>query len=103
MSKEKKNNIKVNWGTCIGGYNDTLDYNVEINFNGKNKIICVEKHYYDNQTPCDIWEVYSNLELSDEDKQKIIKTVSENPPSIYSDAPLKVYNQESLEEIEMGD
>ena len=100
-------NLKIISAKCVGGYNDTTIYNVAINYYGKNETVTLEKSYQDMQEPSDKWEVFSTLELSDEEKNKIIDIVSKNPPSIYSDVPPKKYNHicsiqnDSREEIDI--
>ena len=101
-----KNKIDVLSAQCVGGYNDTLIYNVTINYKGKEEIVLLERHYHDMQKTNETWDMCTFLELTDSEKNKIINVVSKNPPSIFSDAPPQIYNNESnnldlLDEIEM--
>ena len=104
---EMKSELKIISAECVGGYNDTTIYNVTINYYGKNEIVTLEKSYHDMQEPINTWEVFTTLELSDEEKNKIIDVVSKDPPSIFSDVPPKIYNHidsiqnESMEEIDI--
>lgn len=100
---DKNSEVKVYSAICVGGYNDILCYDVEIGLDGKKETISLEKHYHDLQKPNVAWEIKSNIELNVIDIEKIIKTVSQELPAIYSDIPPKQYEQEKEDEIEMDD
>lgn len=101
LQQEMQTKLKVISAKCIGGYNDNLVYNVEINYNGIQENVTLEKCYYDMKNPSEEWKIFSELRLTDNEKNNIIQVVSKNPPSIFSDLPAKVYEDNSIEEIEM--
>lgn len=100
-----KNKILLISAESVGGYNDTFVYNAKIKLNGIEEIILIERHYQDLKEPHYLWEIHTDLNLTDEDKEEIINTISKDPPSIFSDAPPKEYNQNDinneLDEIEI--
>lgn len=99
---QMKSRLKVVSAEYVGEYNDTNVYNVEINVNGDKEYITLEKKYFDMEKSNYNWEVYSNLDLKQDEIEHIIQVVSNNPPSISFDAQPTIYESTSLEEIEIG-
>lgn len=95
-----RNKILLISAESVGGYNDTFVYNAKIKLNGIEENILIERHYQDLKEPHYLWEIHTELNLTDEDKEEIINTISKDPPSIYSDAEPKLYEEmDSVEEI----
>lgn len=97
---QMKSELKVISAEYVGSYNDTTVYNVKLSLNGEKEYVTVERNYKDVEENYK-WEVFSNLGLKDKEIDYIIQVVSKNPPSMSIDAPSTVYENTSLEEIEM--
>lgn len=95
-----KSELKVISAEYVGNYNDTTVYNVEISLNGVQEYVTLERKWEDWKEK-HRWEVFSNLTLNDEENDYIIQTVSNNPPRMSLDAPPTIYENTSIEEIEM--
>lgn len=100
MQKDKKE-FNVISAEYVGGYNNTIVYNVEISLNGKKEYVTLERKFED-MTATEKWDVYSNLALQNKEIDYIIQVVSKNPPTMSMDAPPTIYTTTSIEEIEMG-
>lgn len=94
--------LKVVSAEYVGNYNDTTVYNVDIFLNGNKEYVTLERKYKDVESNYK-WEVFSNLHLRDEEIKHIIQVVSKNPPSMSITASTTIYEEASLEEIEMGE
>lgn len=88
------NNLKVISAKCEGGYNDTICYSVEILYHGDKEQVRLERSPNKKDETKNIWKIYSNIELSSNEQDKIIKKVSSNPPSINIDDLPKKYEIE---------
>ena len=99
---QMESELKVFSAEYVGNYNDTTVYNVEISLNGNKEYITVERKFEDISEK-DKWEVFSNLELNENKIDYIIQTISKNPPVMSIDAPITIYENTSIEEIEMGE
>lgn len=93
--------LKVVSAEYVGNYNDTTVYNVDIFLNGNKEYVTLERKYKDVESNYK-WEIFSNLHLRDEEIKHIIQVVSKNPPSMSITASTTIYEEASLEEIEMG-
>lgn len=93
----KINGLEILSAECVGGYNDTTVYNVKIKYLGVNETLTLEKNYHDMKNPSETWQISSKSNLTDEEKNKIIQVVSNNPPSIFVDAPPKSYENYDYE------
>lgn len=98
--KEKYNSLEVISAEYVGNYNDTTIYNIEILQNGKKEYVTLERKYSDREEGYQ-WEVFSNLNLKDEEKKHIIQVVSKNPPEMNIDRPAIIYEKLSTDEIKM--
>mgnify|MGYP000424161966 CR=1 FL=1 len=98
--KGKYNSLEVISAEYVGNYNDTTIYNIEILQNGKKEYVTLERKYSDREEGYQ-WEVFSNLNLKDEEKKHIIQVVSKNPPEMNIDRPAIIYEKLSTDEIEM--
>ncbi len=96
----KHNSLKVVSAKCVGNYNDTTVYNVELSLNGEKEYATLERKYNDRDASHK-WEVFSKLALKDEDMDYIIQVISKNPPLMSIDAPPIIYESLSVDEIEM--
>lgn len=94
--------LKVVSAEYVGNYNDTTVYNVDIFLNGNKEYVTLERKYKDVESNYK-WEVFSNLHLRDEEIKHIIQVVSKNPPSMSITASTTIYEEASLEEVEMGE
>ncbi len=87
-----QNKIKLLNAKCVGGYNDTIMYDILINFNGKDNNIKLNKSF-NKQLECDVWYIdITDLQISIKEKYSIIDTIVSNLPSIMSDTKPKEYN-----------
>lgn len=87
-----KNKIKLINAKCIGGYNDTMLYDILINFNGKDNNIVLNKSF-NKQLECDVWYIdKTDLQILLKEKYSIVDTIVSNLPSIMFDAKPKKYN-----------
>lgn len=100
-SNEVENTIEVLSGKCIGCYNDTTMYEVTIKYNDETKVTYIERKYNDLAEIQYSWNVNSEVMLTDKEKEKIIKVISINPPSIMVDSEAKVYKNNLNESIEI--
>lgn len=98
--KGKYNSLEVISAEYVGNYNDTTIYNIEILQNGKKEYVTLERKYSDREEGYQ-WEVFSNLNLKDEEKKHIIQVVSKNPPEMNIDRPAIIYEKLSTDEIKM--
>lgn len=96
----KSNSLEIVSAEYVENYNDTTVYNVEISLNGEKEYVTLERSYND-RTASHKWKVFSNLGLKDEEIDYIIQIVSKNPPVMFIDAPPTVYQNISVDEIEM--
>lgn len=78
----------------IGNYNDTTVYKATLNYNDSEIEIEIEEHYHDMEIPDRTWEVISSVNISDEEKEEILKIISCNKPIHLSDVAPKIYNKE---------
>ena len=91
--------IRVISGKCMGGINDTLIYEININYKGIEDVIDVNCSF-NHKLEKNIWYVSSSkLDISIKDRYNIIEVISSNPPSIMSDVESKVYNIDLQEGI----
>lgn len=93
------NNIIVISARCVGGYNDTMVYNATVNVDGNNQTCTLERHSHDMQETSETWEISSKNNFTEDERKQIIKVISKNPPSIFSDFPPKIYD--STNEVEI--
>lgn len=100
LQKEKYNSLEVISAEYVGNYNDTTIYNIEILLNGKKEYVTLERKYSDREEGYQ-WELFSNLNLKDEENKHIIQVVSKNPPEMNIDRPAIIYETLSTDEIEM--
>lgn len=98
--KGKYNSLEVISAEYVGNYNDTTIYNIEILLNGKKEYVTLERKYSDREEGYQ-WELFSNLNLKDEENKHIIQVVSKNPPEMNIDRPAIIYEKLSTDEIEM--
>lgn len=101
LQNKSKSELKVISAEYVGNYNDTTVYNVEISLNGVQEYVTLERKWEDWEAKHK-WEVFSNLTLNDKENDYIIQTVSNNPPRMFLDAPPTIYENTSIEEIEIG-
>ena len=99
LQKKIQNDLQVISAKYLGGYNDVTIFEVEISLNGIMQYVTVDKLSEDNQK--DKWEVFSNLNLDEEQINDIIKVISKDPPSMIADAKPKIYENPSVDEIEL--
>lgn len=78
----------------IDGYNDTTMYEAKINYNGIETLIGIEVHHCDMETPNKVWEVLSSVNITNREKEEILKEILKDIPRFVSDAPPKIYNKE---------
>lgn len=101
VDRKVENTIEVLSGKCIGCYNDTTMYEIVIKYNNETKTTYVERKYNDLAEIQYSWNVNSEVMLTDNEKEEIIKVISTNPPSIMVDSEAKVYKNNLNESIEI--
>ena len=85
----------------LGSYNDVTVYEVEISLNGTTEYLTVDRLNEDDKD--DKWEVFTNLNLDEEQINDIINVISKDPPVMLADAKPKIYENLSMDEIELGE
>ena len=83
LQKKIQNDLQVISAKYLGGYNDVTIFEVEISLNGIRA------------------RLIKNLNLDEEQINDIIKVISKDPPSMIADAKPKIYENPSVDEIEL--
>lgn len=90
MSKK----IELISAAYIGNYNDTTVYKAILNYDNSKIDIEIEEHYHDMEVPDKTWEITSSVNISDKEKEEILKIIAANKPIHFPDAEPKIYNKE---------
>lgn len=86
--------LKLLSAKYIGNYNDTTLYKATLNNNNVNIELEIEEQYHDNEIQNKTWKITTPTNISNRQKEEILKAISQNKPINLVDVEPKVYNKE---------